>query len=536
MKAVIYARVSTEEQAKDARTSLRFQLEQCREYCQRMSYEILEEVIDPGYSGLSLDTPGLRRITELTERQAFALVSWSSDRLARDVIRRRLLAKVLKESGGRIEYATEKYDDSDTGEAIQDVLATMHWLHARKNRENVWRGQYQKAKEGHYTPRYVRLGYDWTEVIQDGDRAGRKAPGVKFVITPEEAKRVQLIFDLYEKMSGRKVAIQLNEHGYRLPCKAPKWRAKYGGRTERLFSDRDINAILKDDLYTGTVTWGRTTKLTGRTPQPQSCHFPELQIISFEQFNRTQKIMQERRSIPPKSVHSPYYFSGLLRCPHCGGRTVSRMNASSGYEEKQKRYSCTNYHRYGKTVCQGWSIFEQSVRKGIGPFLADLFENKLPIKKYLEEEAKSMAQAGAADRVGRAKETMEQGRLDLKRIQELAIKGIMNAEEAAGFVRETREKIERAEVQLKGLQTQAQVRGELAQALSLLDKNIGSVIEGLDGETLQRLCRQVFKWVRVEAWGLGYRRQSQVTGWEFTPELQDLLASQLTHLSDIARR
>lgn len=128
MYAVIYSRVSTEEQAKEKRTSLTFQNEQCREYCERMAYDILEEVSDAGFSGLSLNTPGLERIKELANTESFVLVSWSSDRLSRDVLRRRMLVTILSECGGRIEYVTEQYEDSDTGEAIQDILQSMPWL------------------------------------------------------------------------------------------------------------------------------------------------------------------------------------------------------------------------------------------------------------------------------------------------------------------------------------------------------------------------------------------------------------------------
>ena len=42
--------------------------------------------------------------------------------------------------------------------------------------------------------------------------------------------------------------------------------------------------------------------------------------------------------------------------------------------------------------CKGWVTYEQTVRRGVTAFLADLFMNKLPIHKYLEEEAQAMAQ------------------------------------------------------------------------------------------------------------------------------------------------
>jgi len=52
-RAVLYARVSTEEQARSG-YSLAQQLEALREYALREGYEIIEEVEDPGYSGVSL--------------------------------------------------------------------------------------------------------------------------------------------------------------------------------------------------------------------------------------------------------------------------------------------------------------------------------------------------------------------------------------------------------------------------------------------------------------------------------------------------
>jgi site-specific DNA recombinase len=535
MKAVIYARVSTEEQAKDGRTSLTFQLEQCQDYCQRQGYEVLEQVIDGGFSGLSLDTPGLQKISELAQQGPFVLVAWSSDRLSRDVIRRHLIVNVMKEAGGRIEYATEKYEDSDTGEAIQDVLTTMHWLHARKNRENVWRGQYQKAKEGKLYPRYVRLGYDWSEYVEEGDRKGRKAPGAMFVVNEDEAKLARRIFDLYESMSSKKVAQTLNNEGFRLPCKSPKWRAKYGDRTERLFRDIDIMTIVKDELYTGTVTWGRTTKLTGKTPQVWTHHFPEWQIISFEQFNRTQRTIQSRRATPPKSVHSPYLFSGLLRCPNCGAGAVGRLDPNRSYAERQKRYDCNNYHRYGKAVCKGWTAYEQTIRKGVVAFLVDFFENTINIKEALANEVQAMAQEESGGQIGRAKETIEQGQRELRRIQELAVKGIMNDEEAAGFVREAREKIERAEKQLESIGKSAVVRSEISRALSLLDQDLAKAMNNMGDSILRQVCRQIFKSFTVEKSGQANRRTSVIDTCEFTPEIVDLLET-LPHLRDITRR
>jgi site-specific DNA recombinase len=63
-KAILYARVSTEEQARSG-YSLAQQMEALRAYAAREGYEVLEEVVDAGQSGASLERPGMYRVREL---------------------------------------------------------------------------------------------------------------------------------------------------------------------------------------------------------------------------------------------------------------------------------------------------------------------------------------------------------------------------------------------------------------------------------------------------------------------------------------
>ena len=62
-RAILYARVSTDEQARSG-YSLAQQLEALREYAAQEGYEVLEEVSDPGQSGASLERPGMDRVRD----------------------------------------------------------------------------------------------------------------------------------------------------------------------------------------------------------------------------------------------------------------------------------------------------------------------------------------------------------------------------------------------------------------------------------------------------------------------------------------
>ncbi len=65
-RAILYARVSTDKQARSG-YSLRQQIEWLREHAADEGYEILEEVTDAGYSGTSLERPGMDRVRNLVQ-------------------------------------------------------------------------------------------------------------------------------------------------------------------------------------------------------------------------------------------------------------------------------------------------------------------------------------------------------------------------------------------------------------------------------------------------------------------------------------
>src|SRR5215211_6985543 len=68
-RAILYARVSTNEQARSG-YSLAQQIEALREYAAREGHEVLEEVSDPGQSGANLERPGMDRVRDLVAGHA----------------------------------------------------------------------------------------------------------------------------------------------------------------------------------------------------------------------------------------------------------------------------------------------------------------------------------------------------------------------------------------------------------------------------------------------------------------------------------
>jgi site-specific DNA recombinase len=98
-RAILYARVSTDEQARSG-YSLAQQLKALHEYTAREGYEVLEEVTDPGQSGASLERPGMDRVRELVAAGGVSVVlAQDRDRFSREPAYTYLLKREFEEHG-----------------------------------------------------------------------------------------------------------------------------------------------------------------------------------------------------------------------------------------------------------------------------------------------------------------------------------------------------------------------------------------------------------------------------------------------------
>src|SRR5918995_393786 len=121
-RAVLYARVSTDEQAKSG-YSLAQQLEALRSYAAQEGYEVLEEVSDPGQSGASLERPGMDRVRDLVATGGASVVlAQDRDRFAREPAYHYLLRREFEEHGCKIKAMNDRGDDTPEGELTDGIL------------------------------------------------------------------------------------------------------------------------------------------------------------------------------------------------------------------------------------------------------------------------------------------------------------------------------------------------------------------------------------------------------------------------------
>jgi site-specific DNA recombinase len=147
-RAILYARVSTDEQARSG-YSLAQQIEALREYASREGYEVLEEVVDPGQSGASLERPGMDRVRDLVAGGGVSVVlAQDRDRFVREPAYHYLLREEFGEYGTELRALNNRSDDSPEGELTDGILDQLAKFERAKITERTRRGKLQKARSG----------------------------------------------------------------------------------------------------------------------------------------------------------------------------------------------------------------------------------------------------------------------------------------------------------------------------------------------------------------------------------------------------
>lgn len=146
--AILYARVSTQEQYEHG-YSLRQQIEALRDYAETNGYRVLEEVKDSGFSGASLNRPGLNRVRDLVAAGGVDLVlAQERDRISREPAYHYVLRNEFADYGTALRALNDSADGSPTGDltdGILDQIAKFQRLQfAHKSRQN----KIKKAREG----------------------------------------------------------------------------------------------------------------------------------------------------------------------------------------------------------------------------------------------------------------------------------------------------------------------------------------------------------------------------------------------------
>ncbi|HEY76319.1 MAG TPA: recombinase family protein [Thermoflexia bacterium] len=350
LRAGLYARVSTEEQATEGH-SIEAQLRIAREFAESKGWVVVREYTDPGYSGTTDQRPAFQRMIEdALAGEIEVIVFHKLDRFSRSISDILRYFNRLHDHGVLLASATEPFDFTTAGgKAHFHMLAVFAQWYIDNLSAETKKGKRQRVLKGLYNG---RLPFGYT----------RSPDGVAKVV-PEEAEVVRKAFEAYAtgRYTDRQIAELMNKMG--LPT-----------RRGRRWSKDSVRDFLQNAFYTGKVKY-KGELLPGR-------HEP---IISEELFERCQAVRAAHRRAPRS--HTPrfrtYMVSRLLRCARCG--ETLRAQSTRGY-----RYYREMSHTRGLECADaGLWVKAELVEEEVGAILRNL---RLP-EDWQEEIRESVLDA-----------------------------------------------------------------------------------------------------------------------------------------------
>lgn len=318
-RAIIYARVSTEEQADNF--SLDSQIAACQRYASTHDFDIIATLQDV-MSGAKLERPALTEARNLIQAGAIdALIIHTSDRLTRSVAHSLLLRDELKHTGVELHCVTKGQASADTPEGglMETIEAAFAEYERLKIRERSLRGKRQKAESGQMVGHGgdAPYGYRWEGVKREK----------QLVIIEEEAAIVRQIADwLLGGTTVPHICMRLTE--LRIPTPGDTRRTptrKTRGYGEWNYTT--IYCILRSTTYVGIYKQGQGNYAYRKTKTPATMYIdvPVPPILDKATWDAIQQRLDEGRAkYNPRNGKRQYLLSGHLRC-QCGyaggGRT-----------------------------------------------------------------------------------------------------------------------------------------------------------------------------------------------------------------------
>jgi len=350
-RAVVYARVSTDEQAERG-YSLPTQLEACRRYAGDNEMGIIAEFADDvsGIKPLQERAEGGRLWVMVESGEVEAVVVYRFDRLSRDLIDLHVIARELQDQEIELHVCDLGRIRDD---AMGDISIFLFGFKAqgehRDITERTIRGKYEMARNN----RQVLTGYP-----PYGYRKEGKGNEARLFINEPEAETIRQIFSWYTigdedhgPLSLRAIALRLESMGAPTPS----------GRTNaaRYWIPVTIRGILTNEIYTGRTYYGKTKVIrkrgkTKRVKQPREqwipIDVPDLAIIDQVTFEAAQERAERNRQLATRNRKREYLLSGFMRCGACGGAMAGSAGSTRSYPTQN--YRCgTHWHRPERPPC-----------------------------------------------------------------------------------------------------------------------------------------------------------------------------------------
>ncbi len=372
MNYLVYARVSTSRQA-ERELSIPAQIKACHKFATERGWHFLEGGVyeEKGESARTTDRPQLQEMLRRakTDSKVDVIVVHKLDRMCRNVADYGAIKIMLKKHDVKVVSAVEQFDESFSGELVENIMASIAQWTSQNISWEVKKGLREAAERGRF-PGVAPVGY-----LND-----KKTKLLK--VDEDKAPFVKMAFEFYAtgKYSYESLAEELAKKGFKSRTKKPVGR-------------KSIEHMLKNPIYYGLI------KRQGVTAQ---ANFPP--IISKKVFDDVQEIMAQHSRYADRSRKHLYPLSTMVRCAECGSMLCGQIKKGHLY------YGCS---RRKDRKCKEKYIRSEDVEKDVIKYLANA---QLPPK--LKKTLDAYFEHYAKERIGQEEKERKSIKRELVKVQQ----------------------------------------------------------------------------------------------------------------------
>lgn len=339
-RAVLYLRLSRDDDNRGESESIQNQRALLREYAARQGFSVIDEYADDGWSGTSFDRPRFQDMLRDMEQHRFDIVLVKDlSRLGRDYIQTgRYLELVFPEHGVRLIAVNDGIDTARADTDLAPFRNVVNEMYARDTSRKIRSALHAKMQAGKFIGNFAPYGYqkdprDHNHLIPDE----RAAAVVRQIFTWAAAGK-----------RPAEIARALNERGEPPPavyrCQKHPGLNPDDYSQHKAWTSVGVSRILQDVVYLGHIAQGKTDKISFKSKktqekQPdewivvQNQHEP---LVSQQTFDAVQRQRASRRCDRKGAFEN--LFSGLAFCADCG-KSMSTVGT------RKKRFSGKSHLR-----------------------------------------------------------------------------------------------------------------------------------------------------------------------------------------------
>lgn len=326
---------------------------------------------DKGFSGKNTDRPDFQRMMgDIKAGKINRVIVYKLDRISRSILDFASMMEEFGKYGVEFVSCTEKFDTSTPmGRAMLNICIVFAQLERETIQMRVTDAYMSRSKHGFYMGGVIPFGYSLEPYTINGIKTSR------YVIVPEEAEVVRLIFQMYAQpqISFGDIMRYLSDNGIRTRRGVCWDRARISELVKNpIYLKADLDAyefykaqgtnIINDPsefigmngcyLYTGHGAQRKTLSLEGQT----LVLAPHEGIVSSELWLPARKKCLNNKQIAKPTKAKNSWLIGKARCAKCGHSLSAKLSRS-----RSVRYLMCGHHLNTRS-CEGFgSIHAQDL-------------------------------------------------------------------------------------------------------------------------------------------------------------------------------